>query len=61
MRVAGAPVVIVGLERDIERAVALVPRALTATATGLTTAIVVRHDIVFAVGGIVAGAYPGDG
>jgi hypothetical protein len=53
------PIDIVAFTRIIDRLVALVALAETALAGGFATAVIVRHDIVFIVGRVKAGANPG--
>src|SRR6201999_3523846 len=50
---AGAPVVIVRLEGNIDRRIALVPVAQAAATRALPTTVVIRHDVVAPVGRIV--------
>ena len=57
---AGAPVEVVGTLRPVDRRVALITLADTAPAIALTAAVVVGNDVVLAIGGIAAGADPGD-
>src|ERR1700751_3665213 len=58
---ARTPVVVIRFERDVQGLVVLVAIAQAAAALALTAAIVVRHDVVMTIGGIVTSAHPGDG
>ena len=58
LRAAGAPVVVIGLERRVERRVALIPIAQAAATRALAAAVVIRHYVVASVSRIVAGADP---
>src|SRR6185295_17307607 len=60
LRAARAPVVVVRLEWNIQRRVALVAIAETPPARALAAAVVVRNRVVLAVGRVVAGADPRD-
>src|SRR5882762_4039078 len=57
---ARAPVVVVGLKRDVQRRVPFIAIAQAAAAGALAAAIVVRDDVRPAVVRIVTGADPGD-
>ena len=52
-RAARAPVVVVGLEGDVQRHVALVPVAEAAAAGALATAVVVGDGVMPAVRGVL--------
>src|SRR5262245_35205795 len=59
-RAARAPVVVVRLERNVQRRVALVAIAETPAARALAAAIVVGDRVILAVGRVVARADPSD-
>src|SRR5215467_10895613 len=56
-----APVEIVVARGPVDRLLTLVPGAVTGAAVALPAAVVVRHDIVAAVGGVMTRPDPGDG
>src|SRR5207248_1421899 len=58
--VGHAPVEVVVARRPVHRFLALIAVALAVAAAGFPAAIVVREDVIAAVGGVVTGADPGD-
>src|ERR1700751_5919544 len=58
---ARTPVVVVRFDGHVQGLVVFVAIAQAATAFAFAAAIVVRHDVVMPVCGIVTGPYPSDG
>src|SRR6185436_5880909 len=60
LRTARAPVVVVRLEWNVQRRIALVAIAQTTAAGALAAAVIVGDGVVLTVGRVVARADPGD-
>ena len=60
LAISRAPVVVVGLERYVQRCVALISITHASAARRLAAAVVVRDDVVFAIERVVTSSYPGD-
>jgi hypothetical protein len=60
LAISRAPIVIVGLERYVQRCVALISITHASAARRLAAAVVVRDDVVFAIERVVTSPYPGD-
>src|SRR3569833_2844727 len=59
--ISRTPVVVVGLERNVQRRVALISITHASPARRLPAAVVVRDDVVFAIQWVVTSPYPGHG
>lgn len=57
---ARAPVQVIGVLRPVNRSVTFVALTGAVSTSAFPTAIIVGNDIIFAVGWVAAGTYPGD-
>ncbi len=60
LAISRAPIVVVGLERNVQRCVALISIAHASAARRLAAAVVVRDDIVLSIERVVTSSYPCD-